>query len=80
VDFRFWIWILDSKLQFKDSRLPRHDSLTATPMVTYVIKALGGHIACQHWLYDTNMPTKLQNRCCSLLGFTSQLISCWYFT
>jgi hypothetical protein len=31
-------------------------------------------------LYDANLPTKLHNRYCILLLFTSQSISGWYFT
>jgi hypothetical protein len=32
-------------------------------------------IVDKHCLYDANVPTKINNRCCALLCFTSQSIS-----
>jgi hypothetical protein len=40
-----------------------------------------GRIVDKHCLYDANLPTKIHNRCCILLCFTSQSISDqWHFT
>jgi hypothetical protein len=41
---------------------------------------MGGPIVDKHRLYDANVPFKVNNRCCTLLCFTSQSISGWHFT
>jgi hypothetical protein len=41
---------------------------------------LEGHIVDKHCLYDANLPTKIETRCCAFLCFMRQSISGWHFT